>query len=190
MFPDDHSYDEDDVDPGSIEEAIHPPEDLKLTVEVGLSQYQPNGLLELIARALLQQIGGRDQWSRRLEKHLTDLASERAQQLVNETIERTFVSELGSINWQESVEQAARDFMNEKVDSDGKELKDSYSRRGAQARKEWMVTKIVKESMDQAFKAAEQEWKDSTKIAIKETLTEALVARIAKALPTPTELRG
>lgn len=40
------------------EEPIKPPENMKLTIEVGLSEYSPNGLLELIARRLLAQIGG------------------------------------------------------------------------------------------------------------------------------------
>lgn len=188
--PDDYTYDEDDLDPGSAEDVIQPPEDLKLTIEVGLTQYQPNGLLEMIARALLKDIGGKDQWARKLEKHLIALASERANSLVNETIDRIFLSELGSIDWQTIVETAAREYMNEKVNSSGEKAQDTYSRNGAQQRKEWLVAKIVKESMDQSFKAAEQEWKESTKTAIRETLMDALSSRLAKALPVPPELRG
>ncbi len=43
--------------------------------------------------------------------------------------------------------------------------------------------------MDAAFKAAETEWKASTQQAIKETLADLLSARLAKALPSPAELR-
>ncbi len=191
MFSDDgYPFSDDEMIDGSIEEVISPPEDLHLTVEVGLTQYQPNGLLEIIARALLQQIGGRDRWVNRLEKGLLDLAATRARALVDETINRIFVSELGSINWQEIVEAAAREYMEEKVTSDGKSATDSYSRREAKPRKEYLVSHIVKESMDSAFKAAETEWKENTKQAIKETLADALAIRIARTMPTPPELKG
>lgn len=78
--------------------------------------------------------------------------------------------------------------MNEKVDQYGE--KSTYNRGGEKTRKEWLASNIVKESMDEAFKQAESEWKASTAQAIKETLTEALVVRLSKALPLPHELKG
>lgn len=53
MWPEDNEEGGFDSHPEShlTEEPIKPPENMKLTVEVGLSEYSPSGLLELIARS-------------------------------------------------------------------------------------------------------------------------------------------
>ena len=88
------------------------------------------------------------------------------------------------------VRKAAADYMKERVNSNGQAIGDSYHIRDAPTRVEWLVAKLTKEAMDAAFKQAEAEWKASTQQAIKETLTDALATRLAKALPSPPEVRG
>lgn len=173
--------------PALPEEPVLPPQAMKLSVEVGLSEYQPNGLLELLARGILKDIGGRDKWAARLEKHLLDLGKERAEALVTAVVERHFRDGVAGLDFPAIVRGAAEEFMTAKVNSRG----ESASRydTGSPSRFEWWVRKIVQEAMAEAWKAAEAEWKAKTVTAIKDTLAQAMAERLAKALPTPAELR-
>lgn len=165
--------------------SVTPPEDLKLTVEVGLTAYSPNGLLGLIAQALLGQIGGRDKWAKRLEAHLVKLANDEMATLIRTEIVKVWRGETG-IDFNSIVKKAAEEHMNEMVDSQGKKASPGNAR---QKRIEYIAAELVKESTAAAFKEAEAEWKQTTKNAIKETLAEVLASRLAKALPSPPELR-
>lgn len=191
MSYDDGDYDpEEELDERLAEEPVKPPEDMKLTIEVGLSEYSPNGLLELIARGLLQQLGGKDRWQRLLRNKLLVIGEERARALVEEAITSAWNGASPEVDFGAIVSKAAAEFMKEPVNSSGQTITERYHRDGAITRVEWLVAKLTKEAMDGAFKQAEAEWKASTQQAIKETLTDALATRLAKALPPPPEVRG
>ncbi len=186
----DYDYDvdpEDELDERLAEEPVKPPENMKLTVEVGLSEYSPNGLLELIARGLLQQLGGKDRWQQLLHKMLLKIGEERARKLVEDGIASAWAG--AEIDFGEIVRKASAEYMNEPVDSNGKAYADRHYHDKSPKRIEWLVAKLTREAMDTAFKAAEAEWKASTQQAIKETLADLLSARLAKALPSPAELK-
>lgn len=187
MFDEDDDYDNDGLDEIlTAEEPVTPPENLRLTVEVGLTEYSPDGLLALVARGLLQQIGGRDKWSSRLEQMLLTMGKKRAEELVTEVVENTFSTEVAGLDFPAIVRKAAEEYMKEPVNSEGKAS--GYTRDSS--RLQWLVSRLTKEAMDAAFKEAEKEWRAATQNAIKETLTEALSSRLAKSLPAPPEVRG
>lgn len=165
-----------------------PPENMKLTIEVGLSEYSPNGLLELIARGLFQQIGGPQRWATLLDKMMKEKAEEHVRQFVEATVARIWNQGAADLDFVGIVRKAAEEYMQEKVRSDGART-DSYDQNRGVKRIEWLVSKLTKEAMDGAFKQAEAEWRASTQAAIKETIGEALAARLTKALPSPPELR-
>lgn len=181
---------EEELDERLAEAPPRPPEDMKLTIEVGLSEYSPNGILELIARGLLAQIGGRDQWQGKLTKLVEGMVRARAEELVAETVHRVFVEMVADVDFDGAVRQAAEVYMHEKVQPhSGEKFNSSYGESSAPRRIEWLTRKIVEEAMDKSFKASESEWKANTVDVIKQTLTQMMAERLAKALPAPQELR-
>lgn len=178
---------EEEMDERLAEEPVKPPENMKLTIEVGLSEYSPNGLLELVARGLLQQIGGRDRWQERLQEMLLKIGEDRARKLVEDGIESAWAD--SEVDFAAIVRKAAAEYMNEPVNSRGEAVTQRHYHDGAVKRVEWLVAKLAREAMDAAFKQSEAEWKASTQQAIKETLSTLLAERLAKALPAPPELR-
>lgn len=185
------SYDPDDYGPEDLldEELPKPPEDMKLSIEVSLTEYSPNGLLELIARGLLTQIGGKDRWKARLEKHLLELGRAKAEGIVNETIRQHLAGAVNGMAPQlaDLVQLTVLEWAGQKVNSKGEA--DGGYRAEMKTRAEWMVKKVVQESIDAAFKQAEAEWRASTAQAIKETLSSVLADRLARALPAPPEFK-
>lgn len=174
-------------DPPHPEEPVTPPERMTLSVQVGLTEYQPHGLLELLARGILKDIGGRDKWAKRLEEHLLGIGEARAEELVTAEVERIFRDGVAGLDFPAIVRKAAEEYMTQRVNSSGEAT--TYFQKDTPSRFEWWVRKIVKESMDAAWKQAEAEWKAKTTAAIKETLAQAMAERLAKALPTPPEIR-
>lgn len=163
-----------------------PPSNMTLSVQVGLTEYSPNGLMEFIARGLLTQIGGKDQWAKTLEHYLLKLGKEKAEDLINTEVSRIFQEGITGLDFTSLVRKSAEEWINEKVDNEGRADR-HYAKT---TRKEWMVNKLVKESMDAAFKQAESEWREQTTKAIRETLSFTLAERLSKHLPIPPELKG
>lgn len=188
-------HDEEGIDPEQelderlLEDLPKPPENMKLTIEVGLSEYSPNGLLELIARGLMQQIGGPQRWASQLDQMMKKKAEEHIQRFVETTVARIWNQGAADLDFVGIVRKASEEYMQEKVRADGARV-DSYDHNRGVKRIEWLVSKLTKEAMDGAFKQAEAEWRANTQAAIKETLAEALAARLTKAIPSPPELRG
>lgn len=183
-------FEDADFEEPEIEAPVTPPETMKLTLQVGLTDYQPNGLLTLIANGLLREIGGRDHWDELLKAYLLRLGKDRAEALVTAEVDRLMREGIGGLDLGALVRETAEAWAGELVNAhDGKPCTDSYYRREAVPRLQWFVRALVKESMDAAWKEAEAEWKAKTQAAIKATLTEAMADRLAKALPTPAELR-
>jgi len=163
---------------------------MKLTVQVGLTDYQPNGLLTLLAQGILRDIGGRDKWKELLTAYLLRLGKDRAEALVTAEVERIFGGGVG-LDFAAIVSTAAEAWINEPVRFDGAPVgNDSFYRKDGVPRIQWLVSKLVKEAMDAAWKAAEADWKAKTQAAIKSTLTEAMTEKLAKAFPAPPELRS
>lgn len=177
---------DDDDEELQTELPVTPPTNMKLTIEVGLTEYSPNGLLELIARALLKDIGGRDRWAALLNKKLQTLADEQARELIQKEVNDVWAGS-SEIDFRAIVQNAARDYMTAKVDNSGDPTR--YNQDKRPTRLEWIVANLTKQAMDAAFKEAETEWKEQTKKAIRETLAETLAVRLAKTLPSPPELR-
>lgn len=170
-----------------VSDPVTPPENLKLSIEVGLSEYSPSGLLELIARGLLQQIGGRDKWSALLKSHLVKLADQQIGGLIQGEVFKIWNSQT-DIDFKSIVHTAANEYMNELVDSSGDRV--SHKGRNTQRRIEYVTSELVKKAMAEAFKEAEAEWKETAKAAIKETLAEVLASKLARSMPMPKELEG
>jgi hypothetical protein len=185
----DDEFDDDAFETPIVDEPGSVPEDMKLTVEVGLSRYSPGEMLNLLAQGILRDIGGRDHWKKLLAAYLLRLGKDRAEDLVAAEVERIFAAGVAGLDFTALVREAAEGWANEKVRYDGRPP-DAYERSSAIGRLEWFAKKLVKEAMDAAWKEAEAEWKAKTQAAIKATLTEAMADRLAKALPTPAELRS
>lgn len=179
---------EEELDEMLQEEPVTPPAEMKLSIEVGLSEYSPQGLLSLLARGLLAQIGGKDKWAKRLEGELLKQGKARAESIVDHVVTKMFEDNEEGVDFTEIVSKAASEYMNERVDSDGK-VAGGFNRSERPTRLAWIVSKLTREAMDAAFKQAETEWRAQTTQAIKETLAGALADRLAKALPAPPELR-
>lgn len=182
-------YDESDDEVRAVEPAPAPPGGMKLTVEVGLTEYTPNGLLNLLAQGILRDIGGRDKWAELLEEYLLDLGKQRAEELVTAEVERIFAAGVAGLDFTAIVRETAERYMGAAVGKhDGKEP-GHYNRGDAIPRLEYLATTLVKQAMEAAWKEAEADWKARTQAAIKATLTEVMAERLAKALPAPPELR-
>lgn len=184
-------YEDDAFEGPVVDESVRAPETMRMLVEVGLTDYQPSGLLTLLAQGVLRDIGGRDHWKELLTAYLLRLGKDRAESLVTAEVDRIFGSGVAGLDFTAIVRKAAEEWAAELVrPHDGSPVRDHYDRSSGVPRLQWFAGKLVKEAMDAAWKAAEAEWKAKTQEAIKATLTEAMAERLAKALPLPAELKG
>lgn len=156
----DEDFDDDDdlpdytPPPASI---AAPPEDLKLTVEVGLTQYLPNGLLGFIAGTLIKDIGGRDKWVGRFRKLLEQEGKSKLSGLIDSEAALLFQDHRAELRT--LIEQGFKSYFEDE--------------------------KLAAEAVDQAWKEIEAETKARWVADIKAVVTDLMAARVERALPPP-----
>ncbi len=159
-----------------------PPDDLKLTVEVGLSQYSPSGLLGFIASALVKDIGGRDKWVQRFRELLEQEGKSKLSGLIDSEASLLFQdhrTELRTL-----IEQGFKTYFEEVVGSDGKP-NSGYSRQDNKTRMQWLVESLAREAVTQAWEEIEAETKAQWVADIKAVVTDLMTARVERSLPPP-----
>lgn len=161
------------------------PPDMKLSVEVGLTQYNPNGLLGMIASAMVKDIGGADRWKARFRGLLVKEGQAKLRGLIDAEAALLFEGKREELRG--LISQAFDDHFKEKVTEQGKPP-DHYSADKAKPRMYWLVRELAKQAVEQAWKEIEAETKAQWTANIKAVVTELVTAKVERALPPPKTL--
>lgn len=161
------------------------PPDMKLTVEVGLTQYTPNGLLGLIADAMVKQVGGADKWKERFRRLLADEGLAKLRGLID--AEAALLFEGNREGLRASIQQGFEAYFSQKVNNRGEPVApDAYSRRDAKGtRLDFLVRELTTAAVEQAWKEIEAETKAAWVNNIKAVVTELVTAKVDRVLPAP-----
>jgi hypothetical protein len=186
-------YEDDWTEEGDEQASAAPaevPPDMKLTVEVGLTQYTPNGLLGLIAAAMVKDVGGADKWRARFRKMLADEGRSKLRGLIDAEAALLFEGQRDALR--EEIRKAFDSYFAQRVDVHGNPLdSNSYGFRDAKdTRISFLVRQLAAEAVEKAWKEIEAETKAQWTANIKAIVTELVAAKVERVLPAPKMGQG
>lgn len=176
-----------------IEDGDQPPtvpEELRMSIEVSLSEYSPRSLLELIAKGILRDIGGKNDWNRHVQNLLAKMVREKVEEIVRGLVEDLVSSQLSGNSGQslkEVIYLAIKAYLQDPVDSRGSRPKSVKSE--VTPRLMFIVKQIVTESIKDEFQRAREEWTNEAKILIRQNIADMMAERVVKNLNLPKEIQ-
>lgn len=182
----DHEYDWiEEGDEQALAAPAEVPPDMKLTVEVGLTQYTPNGLLGMIAAAMVQDVGGTDRWRARFRKLLADEGLAKLRGLIDAEAALLFEGHRDGLRAE--IQKGFDDFFSRKVNSRGEAANpEAYGYRDLkETRMTFLVRELATAAVERAWKEIEAETKAAWVNNIKAVVTELVSAKVERILPAP-----